>query len=157
MSDKDMIEIKATDGTVGTVQLNQGEQNNPLVLWYEQPATIWNEALPLGNGRLGGMVFGGISDELIQLNEDTLWSGFPRDNNNYEAITYLEQVRSLLFEGKYSEAENIIEAHMLGTWTESYQTLGNLNLKFKGIEQFTNYRRQLNLDTATTTTTFESN
>ena len=68
---------------------------NPLVLWYEKPTTQWHEALPLGNGRLGGMVFGGVSEERIKLNEDTLWSGFPRDTSNYEAINHLEEVRKL--------------------------------------------------------------
>src|SRR3954452_25457765 len=85
--------------------MNQDGKANPLVLWYEQPAKVWTEALPIGNGRLGGMVFGGVTSDLIQLNEDTLWSGFPRDNNNYEAINYLEQARKLVFEEKYTEAE----------------------------------------------------
>ncbi len=129
---------------------------NPQVLWYEQPASEWTEALPIGNGRLGGMVYGGVTEDLIQLNEDTLWSGYPRDNNNYEASKYLEQARKLLFEEKYSEAEKIIEDHMVGTYTESYQPLGDLHLKFKDVEQSTNYRRDLDLNTATTTTRFES-
>src|SRR4051812_4442254 len=110
-----------------------------MVLWYENPANGWTEALPLGNGRLGGMVFGGVTGDRIQLNEDTLWSGYPRDNNNYEAINYLEQARSLIFEEKYLEAEKLIETHMLGAYTESYQPLGDLNLRFKGVDQFTNY------------------
>ncbi len=70
---------------------NREEQIHPLNLWYKQPASRWEEALPLGNGRLGGMVFGGVDKERIQLNEDTLWSGFPRDTNNYEALRYLKQ------------------------------------------------------------------
>jgi alpha-L-fucosidase 2 len=144
------------DGTEVTNQLGQTEQANPMRLWYEQPAAVWTEALPLGNGRLGGMVFGGVTEERIQLNEDTLWSGFPRDNNNYEAVKYLEQARSLLFEGKYLEAEKLIETRMLATWTESYQPLGDLNLKFKGVDQVANYRRELNLETAGNTATFES-
>jgi alpha-L-fucosidase 2 len=129
---------------------------NPLVLWYEKPAKVWTEALPIGNGRLGGMVFGGVTSDLIQLNEDTLWSGFPRDNNNYEAINYLEQARKLVFEEKYTEAEKMVEKHMLGTWTEAFMPLGDLNLNFKGVEEFTNYRRELDLNTATNTVTFES-
>ena len=129
---------------------------NPLVLWYEKPTTQWHEALPLGNGRLGGMVFGGVSEERIKLNEDTLWSGFPRDTSNYEAINHLEEVRKLVFAGKYLEAEKIVENFMEGPWNESYQPLGDLKLTLQGVEQYTNYRRQLDLTTATTTTRFES-
>ena len=129
---------------------------NPLVLWYEQPARYWTEALPVGNGRLGGMVFGGVGTDLVQLNDDTLWSGYPRDNNNYEAIKYLEEARKLIFEEKFVEAEKLIEGKMLGTWTESYLPLGDLNLAFKGVEEFSNYRRELDLATATNTVTFQS-
>lgn len=147
---------------VGATSVNQAgnpdrtNQANPLVLWYEKPAGVWTEALPLGNGRLGGMVFGGVANEQIQLNEDTLWSGFPRDKNNYSAHQYLAEVRDLVTAEKYLEAEKIIEANMLGTWSECYQPLGNLNLQFKGVDQFTNYRRELDLTTGLATTRFES-
>ncbi len=139
---------------IETKEMNN--QQNPLVLWYGQPAATWTEALPIGNGRLGGMVYGGVSGERIQLNEDTLWSGTPKDKNNYEAINYLEQARKLIFEEKYLEAEKLIESHMVGTWTESYEPLGDLNLAFKGVENYKDYRRELDLTTATITTTFES-
>jgi alpha-L-fucosidase 2 len=72
------------------------KERPPLNLWYEQPAHKWEEALPIGNGRIGGMVYGGVEQETILLNEDTLWSGFPRDTINYEALRYLKSVREHL-------------------------------------------------------------
>src|SRR5262245_36269482 len=75
-----------------------------LTLWYPQPATVWTEALPIGNGRLGAMIFGGIEGERIQLNEDTLWAGGPYDPSNPEALAALPEVRKLVFAGKYKEA-----------------------------------------------------
>ncbi|MDB5079977.1 MAG: alpha-amylase [Chloroflexi bacterium] len=141
---------------VGVEAVSEPGQANPLVLWYEEPAKVWTEALPLGNGRLGGIVYGGADAEQIQLNEDTLWSGIPRDKNNPEASQHLEQVRKLVTAGKFSEAEKLVEAHMLGTWNESYQPLGNLNLHFKGVDQYTNYRRELNLDSGLAATKFET-
>src|SRR4051812_19247125 len=92
---------------------HQNNSDNPMVLWYEEPALQWSEALPLGNGRLGGMVFGGVIDEHIQLNEDTLWSGYPKDTNNKQASQYLQKIRNLVFAGKYLEAENLIETNIL--------------------------------------------
>src|SRR4051812_24373502 len=84
-----------------------------MILWYKQPATQWNEALAVGNGRLGGMVFGGIKDERIQLNEDTVWTGERRDRNNPEAGQNVPVIRKLLFEGKVHEAEALAERTML--------------------------------------------
>ena len=78
-------------------------------MWYNRPAAEWVEALPIGNGRLGAMVFGGVATERIQLNEDTLWSGRPRDKNNYNAYKYLPEARRLIFAGKYQEAQRLIE------------------------------------------------
>jgi len=134
--------------------------NNPgmktsLVLWYRQPARKWNEALPIGNGRLGGMVFGGSCEERIQLNEDTLWSGYPKDTLNYDAINHLDEVRRLIFERKYSEAQDIIGSKMLGPWNQSYQPLGDLHVLFKGIYNPVNYRRQLDLSKAIASISFE--
>lgn len=114
-------------------------------LWYKQPAAVWEEALPVGNGRLGGMIFGGAEEELIQLNEDTLWSGFPRDTANYEALRHLGPAKQLVAEGKYKEAEALMEAKMLGRRTESYQPLGDLRMKFNLAGPVENYRRGLDL------------
>ncbi|GIP23897.1 glycoside hydrolase N-terminal domain-containing protein [Paenibacillus sp. J22TS3] len=122
------------------------EAGNEERLWYRQPAESWEEALPVGNGRLGGMVFGGDELERIALNEDTLWSGFPRDTMNYEAIRYLERVRKLTREGSFEEAEQLVEQGMVGRRTESYQPLGDLwlrNHRFTGREQ--GYTRSLDL------------
>src|ERR1041385_8708061 len=85
----------------------------PLTLWYRRPATNWNEALPIGNGRLGGMIFGGIEGERIQLNEDTLWAGAPYNPNNPEAFTALAEIRKLIFAGKYKDAEELIQQQMM--------------------------------------------
>ena len=124
------------------------------VLWYRQPASIWSEALPVGNGRLGAMVFGGVGTERLQLNEDTLWSGHPKDWNNPDAKKYLPIVRHLVLdEGKYVEADDACK-HMQGPYNESYLPLGNLYVKLDGQAGWSNYRRELNLDTAIASVTY---
>src|SRR3954465_7406876 len=85
----------------------------PLALWYRKPAPAWLHALPVGNGSIGAMVFGGIEHERIQLNEKSLWSGGPQDADNPEALTALPEVRRLLFEGKYGDAERLAARKML--------------------------------------------
>lgn len=137
--------------------LNNCTCENPLKLWYKRSAEQWEEALPVGNGRLGGMVFGRVEKEVIQLNEDTLWSGTYRDTENYEAINYVDTVRNMIFEGKYSEGQKLLEEKMLGTWTQAYQPLGYLNLEFKNMSDVTNYYRELDLQRALVSTSFESN
>lgn len=122
------------------------EQENAWKLKYKQPAEVWEEALPLGNGHMGAMIFGGTAREQIQFNEDTLWSGFPRDTNNYESLRYLKKVRGLVSEGKYAEAEEIINGHMLGVNTQAYMPLGNLYLEHPGAESYSEYQRELDLD-----------
>ncbi|MBT2757807.1 glycoside hydrolase family 95 protein [Mesobacillus foraminis] len=123
-------------------------------LWYNKPAEEWVEALPIGNGRFGGMAYGGIKHERISLNEDTLWAGTPREADNFEAIQYLEQTRHLIFEGKYREAQTIIENHMLGPWSNSYQAMGNLDLEFMHGSDALGYRRELDLGEALFKTQF---
>jgi alpha-L-fucosidase 2 len=120
-----------------------------LCLWYSQPAAEWVEALPVGNGRLGAMVFGGVPKERIQLNEDTLWGGHKINPNNPEALTALLDVRRLIFEGKNPEATTLIDEKMMGTpkTIESYQTLADLYLETPAAENVQDYRRQLDLDT----------
>ncbi|MBY0163994.1 glycoside hydrolase family 95 protein [Cytobacillus firmus] len=126
-------------------------------LWYRKPAAKWEEALPLGNGRLGAMVFGGVQEERIQWNEDTLWSGFPRDSNNYEALRYLAKARELIASGKYAEAEQLIEGRMVGRNTESFLPLGDLLIRQSGIgDSCSAYRRELNLDTGIASTRFQA-
>ncbi|MBW3128823.1 glycoside hydrolase family 95 protein [Hymenobacter profundi] len=127
-----------------------------LKLWYSKPATEWVEALPVGNGRVGAMVFGGVEKELIQLNESTLYSGGPVPASvNPQAASYLPQVReALLREQDYGKADELVR-HMQGLFTESYLPLGDLVLQQDlGAATPTAYRRELDLPSATTTTRF---
>ncbi|MBP1962889.1 glycoside hydrolase family 95 protein [Paenibacillus aceris] len=114
-------------------------------LWYAQSAKSWFEALPVGNGRFGGMVYGGTDRERIQMNEDSLWSGEPGETVNTEAINHLNHVRELIFSGKHAEAEEVIERHMEGPEIESYLPLGDLDLIFDEAGGISDYRRELNL------------
>jgi alpha-L-fucosidase 2 len=131
---------------------------NALTLWYQKPANQWIEALPVGNGRLGAMVFGGINNERIQLNEDTLWAGGPYDPTNPGAAKALPEARRLIFAGKYNEAQKLINSKMMGKPITQmpYQPVGDLLLNFPDINGAANYKRQLNLDTAITRTDFNS-
>jgi alpha-L-fucosidase 2 len=121
-----------------------------LTLWYARPATNWNEALPLGNGRLGAMIFGGIDRERVQLNEDTLWAGGPYDPGNTNALANLPEARRLIFQGQYTNAARLIQTTMMAVPMRQmqYQTVGDLWLTFPGTNAAENYRRDLNLDTA---------
>src|SRR6185437_13300515 len=102
------------------------------VLWYKQPAAIWTDALPIGNGRLGAMVFGGIKTERLPLNEDTLWSGEPRGWNNPTASAVLPDIRRVVLNDEnYHEADALCRK-MQGPYNESYQPLGSLHLKIDG-------------------------
>jgi len=123
---------------------------DPLVLRYDRAATRWTEALPVGNGRLGAMVFGGVATEQLQINENTLWSGAPRDWNNPGAKEILPQVRAALFAGDYVKATELSKK-MQGPYTEAYQPLGDLRLTFPGTETATGYERMLDLDRAVAT------
>ncbi len=129
-----------------------------LKLWYNQPAAAWTEALPVGNGRLGAMVFGKVDDELIQLNESTLWSGGPVTTNvNPESPTYLPKVRQALEQEDYKQAVALVK-NMQGLFTQSYMPLGDLSLKqdFKGVSPST-YYRDLDIQKAVATTRFTVN
>lgn len=126
---------------------NPNDTETKWKLWYNQPASRWEEALPVGNGRIGGMVYGDDRSEVIALNEDTLWSGFPRDTQNYDALRHLGQARELIFSGKYKEAENLITSKMLGRRSESYQPLGNLKIEHSAEGALTAYYRGLDLET----------
>ncbi|HUT23150.1 MAG TPA: glycoside hydrolase family 95 protein [Sumerlaeia bacterium] len=119
----------------------------PLSLWYRQPAKEWVEALPVGNGRLGAMVFGGIGEERIQLNEDTLWSGGPYDPTNPDAINHLAKARELVFQGKYAEAQKVADELLGGRprFLQTYTTLGDLTLSFDEGGAIADYRRRLEL------------
>jgi alpha-L-fucosidase 2 len=127
------------------------ESSGKLRIWFRQPATNWEQqALPVGNGRLGGMVFGLTDKERIQLNEDTLWSGGPREVNNPEALKHLPEVRRLLFEGKPAEAMQLADRYLMGKprRLRPYQSLANLRLEFPGQAKVEDYQRELDLETA---------
>lgn len=125
-------------------------EGNLSKLWYENPAKVWEEALPLGNGKLGAMVFGGVTKEEIQLNEDSMWYGGPRDRNNPDALKNMPKIRELILSGKISEAEKLMKYALSGTPESQhpYQSLGNLYLEFSGVGSVSNYKRSLCLDSA---------
>ncbi|MBQ5358615.1 MAG: glycoside hydrolase family 95 protein, partial [Alistipes sp.] len=126
-------------------------------LWYNQPAKVWEEALPIGNGRLGAMVFGNPFHETIQLNEESLWSGAPINSNNPAAREHLDKIRELVLDHNYVEANNLVARYMVGTppRVRSYQTFGNLLLDYQ-LKDTTAYRRSLDLSQGISTTTFSA-
>lgn len=126
-----------------------------LKLWYMQPATQWTEALPLGNGRLGAMVYGGVQQEHLQLNEDTLWSGGPHSYDNPDAYSHLATVRDQIDRGEYHDAEETAQK-MLGApkYQQAYMPFGDLFLDFPKSETPSEYRRELNLNTAVSTVSY---
>lgn len=124
-------------------------------LWYSRPAANWLEALPLGNSRLGAMVFGGTAREELQLNEETFWAGGPYSNNNPKGLQVLPEIRRLIFEGKTGEAQKLIDENYMTPWHGMrYLTLGSLLLNFPGHENPAGYYRDLNLENATATTRY---
>ena len=132
-----------------------------MMLWYEKSAERWEESLPIGNGSLGAMILGGAEEEILGLNEESVWSGYYKDKNNAKAADCLEEVRSLVFSGKNKEAERLIQNNMLGEYNESYLPLGNLKLKFaygsgKG-GKAEGYRRQLDLENAVAQVSYTCN
>jgi alpha-L-fucosidase 2 len=136
---------------------NDTDEWENLKLWYRQPAKKWTEALPVGNGRLGAMVFGTVETEQIQLNEDTLWAGYPIDSDRVGAYKHLDEIRKLIFDGKYTEAQRMMQREFMGPRIiRSYQTLGDLKIKFKTTGTLTDYRRQLDLDTAIASVSYRS-
>ncbi len=120
------------------------------ILWYDVPAQVWTEALPLGNGRLGAMVFGNPATEQIQLNEETLWAGRPNNNANPDAKEWIPKIRELINEGKYREAQDMCTAHVKSATNQGmpYQTFGDLRISFPGHSRYDDYYRELSLDSA---------
>lgn len=134
-------------------------QGSNYLLWYSRPASNWNEALPIGNGRLGAMVFGDVNKERIQLNEGSVWTGKRSDFVNPEAKEALPVIRKLLFEERYSEAQQLAQEKMMGNKKihSTYQTLGDLYLDFQSGLLEESYQRSLNLETAVAAVQYKSN
>ena len=134
-------------------------KNNTLnhTLWYKQPAKVWEEALPIGNGRLGAMIFGNPFHETIQVNEESLWSGAQINSNNPEAKKHLNEIRELILNHNYVEANKLVAKYMVGTppMVRSYQTFGNI-LLYYSIKDTTNYLRSLDLSRGISCTTFSA-
>jgi alpha-L-fucosidase 2 len=131
---------------------------SPLTLWYKQPANLWVEALPVGNGRMGAMVFGGPTHERIQFNESTVWTGEPHDYAHHGAYQHLAEIRELLWAGKQKEAEDLAmkEFMSMPVRQKAYQALGDLVLDFPVQGEVTNYKRSLDLDTAIATVEYDA-
>ena len=141
------------------VSLTCCSQTEDLKLWYDAPARQWTDALPLGNGRLGAMVFGTPAQERIQINEETIWGGGPHNNVNYAAKDGLDEIRQALWEGRRSDAQALCDEYISSKSAHGmpYQTAGSLMLDFDGITDFTDYYRELDIDKAVALTRFKAN
>ncbi|OPC04602.1 glycoside hydrolase [Elizabethkingia meningoseptica] len=128
-----------------------------LKLWYTKPSASWNEALPIGNGRLGAMVFGGVNNETFQLNEESLWSGKKINDVNPEAKSHLAEIQNLLINGENEKAHELSKKYLLATPPnfQSYQTLGDLRISFPG-QSPTEYKRSLDISTGITSVSYKS-
>ena len=134
----------------------QEAKDNNQRLWYDRPAQHWLEALPLGNSRMGAMIYGGVCEEEIQLNEETFWSGGPHNNNSTTSLKYLDEVRRLIFAGKEVEAEQIVNREFFtGPHGMKYLTLGSLKIISDSVGQPLNFMRDLNLKDATAEVSFD--
>ncbi len=136
------------------------EAQLPLKLWYKQPSgSVWENALPIGNGKLGAMVYGNVATETLQLNEHTVWSGGPNRNDNPLALDSLTKLRELIFEGKYKEAERLANKTIITKKShgQMFQPVGDLQLVFKNHEQFSNYYRELDIAKAIAKTSYQVN
>src|SRR5688500_10589525 len=127
-------------------------------LWYARPAARWEEALPIGNGRLGAMVFGRVAQERLQLNEDTLWAGAPYTPDNPDALAAIPEVRRLIASGRYKEATELSSAKVMAKPLQqmSYGTLGDVLIDFHDAQVPTKYERTLDLESAVAATRFRS-
>ncbi len=132
------------------------EQASDLSLRFDEPARQWVEALPVGNGSMGAMVFGGIEEERIQFNEDTLWLGEPHDYSHEGAAGYLDEIRRLLFSGEQQAAEQLALREFMSEPLRqmSYQPFADLDLRFDHQGEISEYQRSLDLDTATATVSY---
>lgn len=134
------------------------QTENDLKLWYDEPAVQWTDALPLGNGRLGAMVFGTPATERIQINEETIWGGGPHNNVNNKAKDGLAEIRQALFENRRKEAQDLCDKYINtpGPHGMPYQTAGSVMLDFEGLSEYTDYYRELDLTRELALTTFKA-
>ena len=135
---------------------NEMQINGTDMLWYKQEARTWNEALPLGNGRLGAMVYGGATEERISLNEDTLWSGYPRFYEEQEAAEAYCRARALSLEGMYAQAQQELETHFTSLWSQVYLALGDLLIHMDNAGECEDYARTLDIRSGLHTVEFNS-
>lgn len=149
---KKHILITAALALLGIINVGAQEYR----LWYNSPAEVWTEALPLGNGRLGAMVFGLPTTERLQLNEETIWAGQPNTNANKKSREWLPKVRQLVFEGRYKEAQQMAEEHLMSGSNSGmpYQTFGDLYISTPNHAGYTDYERYLSLDSAIAVTQY---
>lgn len=145
--------------TFGFAKSDQPATNGGHILWYDKPAATWTEALPIGNSRLGAMIFGSPASERLQLNEETIWAGRPNNNANPEAKEYLPKVRQLVWEGKYKEAQDLATKHVQANTNSGmpYQPFGDLYISFPSVGKYDNYYRELSLDSARAVTRYTAN
>lgn len=137
-------------------QLLEKDQSSTL-FYMDKPAASWYEAIPIGNGRLGGMVYGGITTDTIRTNDDTFWSGEPRNLQKTETYKCLPEIRKLLLEEKNIEAQKVIDANMLGPWNQNYMPLADILLDWPDDGKITRYRRELDLSRGVVTITYNLN
>jgi alpha-L-fucosidase 2 len=146
-------------GFIATFSASAATKGGKLKLWYDKPAAVWNEALPLGNGRIAAMVFGDPSKEKLQLNESSFWSGGPSRNDNPAGVIGLDSIRQALFAGNYKAANALSNKYLTAKQLHGskFQNVGELNLTFADNDGYTDYYRELDLDKAVFTTTFIKN
>jgi alpha-L-fucosidase 2 len=140
--------------------VSYAQDNRGLKLWYDKPSgNTWENALPVGNGRLGGMVYGNVARETIQLNEHTLWSGGPNRNDNPAALAALPEIRKLILDGKQKEAEKLANQTIISKKShgQMFQPLGELNLTFPGHDTYEGYSRELDIERAVAKTAYRVN
>ncbi|MCP9199112.1 glycoside hydrolase family 95 protein [Gramella sp. GC03-9] len=143
-----------------TSALSFAFQEKPVKLWYDEPAEIWEEALPVGNGRLGAMIFGKTNQEILQLNEETVWAGEPGNNVVSLSKERLEEIRTAIFNENYQEAQQLAETYLSKEDNNSgmsYQPVGNLKLDFPHSEAIENYHRELDLNEAVSSVSYTAN
>lgn len=140
-----------TTGCINQSGNSVNPDKNPMILWYNQPADKWEEALPIGNGRLGAMIYGGVNKETIQLNEETVWAGEPGNNVQPSLKNHIPEIRRLIFEGKHSQAQELANKHLPrnagpdNNYGMCYQPVGNLEITFEHSDTVKDYCRSLDI------------